>query len=404
MASAPEIRAEKLESGTSGAESGPKESTAEPRAQERLASIALGAYSRARPTRDPWRFAPSDPRPLPKRPTLTEEATLETMQERQAPAAMVNERLVRWSSNGLYCEAGGFYIDPRRAVDRAVITHAHGDHLKRGSGEYIASRSGIGLVAHRVSSRARFRPLEFGEPVELGSVRVTLFPAGHVLGSAQVRIEHAGKVWVISGDYKRESDPSCEPFEPVLCDTFVTEATFARAHFQWQTSDPVGEIFAWWEDGQRTGRASILYSYALGKAQRVLASLRRFTDRRVLVHPYIDPINECYRAAGIELLPTETLPRMTAGRSFAGELILAPPRYHRESWYRRFGRRETGFASGWMTRPGAARARGFDRGFGLSDHADWPALLRTIEETGATRVLVMHGHAADIVSHLRTLG
>lgn len=322
------------------------------------------------------------------------------MEFRASPLANLASPPVAWGRSGLFCEPGGFWIDPCRAVERAVITHAHGDHLKRGSGEYICSRASLGLVRLRLSRSARVRALEFGETLELGGVRISLHPAGHILGSAQVRIDFGSEICVVSGDYKREADPSCEAFESVVCDTFVTESTFAREHFRWPEVDVIPDIFDWWEDGRRQGRASVLYCYALGKAQRILASLRRHTDRRVLVHPYLDPLNDCYRASGIELLPTETVPRIPAGRSFAGALILVPPRYHRASWYRRFGKLETGFASGWMVRPGAAGARGFDRGFGLSDHADWPALLRTIEETGAGRVLVTHGDAAALVPHL----
>jgi putative mRNA 3-end processing factor len=312
--------------------------------------------------------------------------------------------LLRAGEFGLHCALGGFYVDPRRAVELAIITHAHRDHLKRGCAEYICSRSSEALLRARVGRNARVRAVEFGVPFELGATRVSLHPAGHILGSSQVRVEGARDVWVVSGDYKRETDPSCETFEAVPCETFITEATFARTDVSWEHRSPVAEILEWWEDCARRDVFAVLYAYALGKAQRILASLHGQTKRRALVHPEIETINLCYRKAGIQLIESEVLPRRPAGRRFGGELAIVPPRFHSPTWLARFGAVETGFASGWMTAPEAARKRGFDRGFCLSDHADWPALLATIHETGARRVLVTHGDTGAMVAHLRESG
>ena len=239
----------------------------------------------------------------------------------------------------------------------------------------------------------------------LGDVAVSLHPAGHILGSAQVRVERDGEVWVVSGDYKRDADASCEPFELVRCDTFVTEATFARPDHRWESgSETVRAIYDWWEGNRARERVSVLYVYALGKAQRVLAELPRFTDRAVWVHYEVETLVACYRDEGVALAPTRELPRKVRGLDFRGELILASPRYAENSWHSRLGDVETAFASGWMDSKSSAHARGFDRGFALSDHADWDDILRTIAETGARRVLTCHGDASQLIAHLRAHG
>jgi len=279
------------------------------------------------------------------------------------------------------------------------------DHLRRGSGEYITARSGVELVHHRIGRQHRVCGVDFGVPVRLGDVDVSFHPAGHVLGSAQVRVEHAGEVWVVSGDYKRDPDPSCEPFEVVPCDAFVTESTFARPCFRWRPGeDTVREILDWWEENRRRAKVSVLFAYALGKTQRILADLARWTDRPAHVHVEVEPLISCYRRAGMELLPTIALPRKVRGVRLEGELVIAPPKFVQSSWWERFGDVETAFAFGWMQDAASARKRGFMRGFALSDHADWDDILRTIRETGARRVLAYHGVTEALVAHLHGLG
>lgn len=210
---------------------------------------------------------------------------------------------------------------------------------------------------------------------------------------------------MISGDYKREADPSCEGFEVVRCDTFVTEATFALPIYRWDGIDQVmAELLGWWDEGAAASRASVLFCYALGKAQRVLAEIGRRTDRRVLVHGAIDGLLDPYRAEGIALAPTVAVGPRVKGEDFAGELIVAPPSAAGSPWLRRFGDASTGFASGWMRVRGMRRRRGFDRGFVLSDHVDWPGILRTIEETGAKRIFATHGYSDTLARYLRELG
>lgn len=312
--------------------------------------------------------------------------------------------LVVATPRGLYCAAGDFHIDPWQPVERAVITHAHGDHLRGGSASYVAALAGEGVARLRLPSDANLRGVAYGEPLQYGPVRVSLHPAGHILGSAQLRIEHEGEVWVVSGDYKRDPDPTCAPFEVVPCDVFISEATFALPVYRWtETPSIAKEIHRWWQRNRERGVSSLLFAYALGKAQRVLAELTAFTEDPVYVHGAVASITEVYRAAGVKMLPT--LPATVArSREYAGALVIAPPSAAGSTWIRRFGDHSTGFCSGWMRVRGDRRRRGYDRGFVLSDHADWPSLLRTFQETGARRILLTHGHSDTMVRYLRELG
>lgn len=313
--------------------------------------------------------------------------------------------LVTVTPHGLYCEPGGFHIDPWRPVERALITHAHGDHARSGHQQYLGTRAGEALLRRRVGADSHIDTLEYGESLKLGDVTVSFHPAGHVLGSAQVRLEHQGEVWVVSGDYKRAADPTCAPFEVVRCHTFITEATFGLPIFRWDDAREVAEdMLRWWDANRAVGRSAVLFCYALGKAQRILAELARLTDRSAFIHGALHGLVEAYRDAGVKMLPTQLVSEVEKGTSFAGALVLAPPSAGGSTWMRRFGEAETGFASGWMRVRGNRRRRGFDRGFVLSDHADWRALLRTVADTGAERVLTTHGSAEPLARYLREQG
>ena len=313
--------------------------------------------------------------------------------------------VVERTSAGLHCAAGGFHIDPWGAVARAVITHAHADHLRAGAEAYLCAAPSLPLVRHRLGADARIESLPYGTPLVLDGVRVSFHPAGHMLGSAQVRIEHRGEVWVVSGDYKRAADPTCEAFEPQACHTFVTEATFALPVFRWAPPAVVADdIVAWWDDMRAAARPAVLFAYALGKAQRLLAELAARTDRPVYVHGALEGLERIYRHAGVRLPETRRATEEARGRSFAGELVLAPLSARGSLWMRRFGDHASAFASGWMRLRGARRRRGYDRGFPLSDHADWDALLTTIAATGARRVFVTHGYSDTLARYLREQG
>lgn len=306
---------------------------------------------------------------------------------------------------GLYCPAGDFWIDPMRGVERAVITHAHSDHARSGSRRYWAAAEGEAFLRHRIGADIDLTPLAWGERVRMGDATVSLHPAGHVRGSGQVRVEADGEVWVVTGDYKRRSDRTCTPFEPVACDVFISEATFSLPVFRWpETEDVVAEIRQWWLDCRERGRNAVLFTYALGKAQRVLSELARHTDDTVYLHGAVAPLTELYRDDGVPLVPTERVPTGRGAPKLKGELVVAPPSAFRSPWMKRLSPCDVGFASGWMQIRGNRRRRGYDRGFVLSDHIDWDDLLRTIDETGARRVLLTHGDTAAVIRYLKEQG
>ncbi|MEM7232279.1 MAG: ligase-associated DNA damage response exonuclease [Planctomycetota bacterium] len=313
--------------------------------------------------------------------------------------------MIRSTAAGAFCERGDFFLDPGRSVERAVITHAHRDHLRNGCSTYYCSEPSEGLVRARLPRHAKVTVVPYGEVFRLGDVDVSFHPAGHILGSSQVRIESEGKVWVFSGDYKRDSDASCEAFEVVECDTFITESTFGRSEFAWPRVETVfDDLLAWWKRNRELGRTSVIFCYVLGKAQRILAELKSRSTPRIWVHDEIEVMTDCYRRESVPLASTELLPRRLRGRTLAGELVLAPPRYAVPTWIDRFQEASTAVTSGWAdARPGRGGVEPEAR-FPLSDHADWPALLRTIEETGARRVLTMHGESTELVDELRSRG
>ena len=309
------------------------------------------------------------------------------------------------TSKGLYCQAGDFYVDPWKPVERALITHAHADHARPGSKQYHTAASGVGLLKKRLGDNTDILAHGFGHRVRLGDAVASFHPAGHVLGSAQIRIEAGGEVWVISGDYKTDEDPSAERFEPVPCDVFVTEATFALPVYRWDPIDLVmDQLMRWWSANAAAGRSSVVFCYALGKAQRLLAEIGRRTNRGIYVHGAIDALLPCYRETGIALPETMPVLDQPKGASFKGELVIAPPSAFGTPWMQKLGDAGTAFASGWMRVRGHRRRRGVDQGFVLSDHADWPGLLSTIEATGAKKVFATHGYSDTLARYLREQG
>jgi putative mRNA 3-end processing factor len=315
-----------------------------------------------------------------------------------------SEPLVETSARGLYCAAGDFYIDPWQPVQTAVITHAHGDHLRQGNARYILARAGLPIARARLQGAADILGLDYGSRITLGEVTLSLHPAGHILGSAQVRLEHRGRVWVVSGDYKRQPDPTCLPLEQLECDVFVSEATFALPVYRWPATPVViEEIVRWWQANRARGLASVLFCYALGKAQRVLAELTAFTTEAVHLHGAVRSLVELYREAGLAMVPTLAA-TTEVKKDYRGALILAPPSAAGTPWMRRFGPHSSGFCSGWMRVRGERRRRGYDRGFVLSDHADWPALVETCVASRARRVLLTHGYADALCRYLSEQG
>jgi putative mRNA 3-end processing factor len=305
---------------------------------------------------------------------------------------------------GLYCPAGNFFIDPWRPVDRAVITHGHTDHARTGHQHYLAHTLSAGILKSRLGD-VSLQTVSYGETVTINGVNVSLHPAGHVLGSAQVRVEYGGEVWVASGDYKVEADGTCEAFSPVRCHTFITESTFGLPIYRWPTQSVLfAEINAWWRSNVQSGRASVLFCYALGKAQRALGGVDSDIGP-IIVHGAMEPLNDVYRAAGVALPNTlrvsdDALKSINVNHA----LVLAPPSVQSTPWMKRFGNYSDAFASGWMQLRGARRRRGVDRGFVMSDHADWPGLQAAIRGTGAERVFVTHGSVPVMVRWLQAQG
>jgi putative mRNA 3-end processing factor len=315
---------------------------------------------------------------------------------------MSTNTLIELTENGLYCAPGDFYVDPLRPVARAVVTHAHADHVCWGCGCYLSSHEGGHILRARLGYDAPLETLPYGEATYFNGVRVSLHPSGHIRGAVQVRIEHRGEVWVISGDYKLDSDPTCTPFEPVRCHTFVTESTFGRPVYRWPRQSGVFKaINAWWRANQEAGKASLLLGYALGKAQRLLMGIDP-TIGPVYTHGTVEKINRTYRESGVPL-PNTTYVGDADGADWSRALIIAPPSVVGTPWTDKFGAFSTGFASGWM-RTRSRRRREFDCGFVLSDHADWPGLLKAITATGAERVWISHGYAPVLVRWLEDEG
>ena len=308
------------------------------------------------------------------------------------------------TDSGIFCPPGDFYIDPWRPVDRAVVTHAHSDHARWGMRHYLCAARGEGVLRNRVGDEASIQGLAFGEAVNINGVKVSLHPAGHILGSAQVRLEQDGYVAVVSGDYKTESDPTADTFEPVSCHLFVTESTFGMPIYKWQPQERIfDEVNAWWMGNQADGKASLLMGYALGKAQRALAGVDAGIGP-IFVHGAVKSMNDAYRREGVELPPTQLIGEVGKGYDWTQTLIVAPPSAMGTPWMRRFGEVSTAFLSGWMAIRGARRRRAVDRGFVLSDHVDWPSLLASIEATQAETVWVTHGYSATVVRYLREMG
>ncbi|WP_116082588.1 ligase-associated DNA damage response exonuclease [Tropicimonas sp. IMCC34011] len=306
---------------------------------------------------------------------------------------MASNPVLTVTDKGIYCPAGDFFIDPWRPVDRALITHGHADHARAGHARYLATRAAAPVMRHRLGD-IRLEEIEYGEVRTIGDAEVSYHPAGHVPGSAQVRVEVNGEVWVVSGDYKTEADGLSEPFEPVRCHAFVTECTFGLPIFKWDPqAEVIADINAWWAANQAAGRVSVLGAYALGKAQRILANIDA-SQGPILTHGAVESTNDVLRGQGIALPETIRVTPETKPKDHPGALVLATPSALGTPWMRRFGAASSAFASGWMRMRGVRRRRSADRGFVMSDHADWDGLNAAIRETGAETVLVTHGYTS----------
>ncbi|MBL7699402.1 MAG: ligase-associated DNA damage response exonuclease [Chitinophagaceae bacterium] len=315
--------------------------------------------------------------------------------------------LIDFTDKGLYCSAGNFYLDPWKPVEKAVITHGHSDHARWGSQQYLCHHYTLPILKLRLGEN-NYQTIGWNEAIDINGVKLSLHPAGHIIGSSQVRVEHKGEVWVISGDYKTENDGISGVFEPVKCHTFVTESTFGLPIYKWkQQSEIFSNIRNWILDNQSNGKASVLIAYSLGKAQRVLRAVKEVTGN-IFAHGAVYNMHQTLTNAGIlaeGMLPEikRVVPEMPK-ETFRNAVIIAPPSAESSPWIKKFTPYSLGICSGWMRVRGNQRRKNADEGFVLSDHCDWPGLLTAVEATGAQRVFVTHGFQSVFSRYLNEAG
>ncbi len=311
--------------------------------------------------------------------------------------------LLQFTDRGIYCAPADVYIDPWKPVNRALITHGHADHSRWGHKSYLATETAAPAIRYRLGD-INLQTTSFGETTTINGVTFSFHPAGHILGSAQIRVEHRGEVWVASGDYKLEDDGLAEPFAPVKCHTFITESTFGLPVYDWQPQAAVfAEINAWWRSNAAQGKVSFLTGYSLGKAQRILRGLDPSIGK-IYTHAAVENLNEVMRTQGVALPHTIRATKEIPHKDYNGHLVLAPPSVQNSSWMKKLKPVSVGICSGWMTLRGARRRRAADRGFVLSDHVDWKDLNHAVAATGAERVIVTHGYTKVYAQYLRAQG
>jgi putative mRNA 3-end processing factor len=311
--------------------------------------------------------------------------------------------LISFTNKGIYCKQGDFYIDPWQPVNLAVTTHGHADHVKWGNNAYLCHELTKPILQHRLGADLHIETLPYNKETTINGVKISLFPAGHVIGSAQVRLEYKGEICVISGDYKVEYDGISTEFEPVKCHTFVSESTFGLPIYKWKPQDRIFEsIQSWVADNQDKGKTSVLVAYSLGKAQRLIKNLAPYGD--IYVHNSIANLNEGFIQAGVDLPATIRITPEIKKETLQKGLVIVPPALAEGRWIKTLQHAATGICSGWMQVRAGRRWRSADAGFALSDHADWPGLLSAIKSTGAEKVFVTHGFTSTFSKYLNEIG
>lgn len=311
--------------------------------------------------------------------------------------------LLEFNECGIYCPPGRFYIDPWKPVDDAVITHAHSDHAKWGHRRYLAHHLSAEVLRLRLGPLT-LQVVDYGEVVVKNGVRISLHPAGHIVGSAQVRVEYKGEVWVVSGDYKLENDGISSPFEPVKCHSFISECTFGMPVFQWKDQQHIyAEINQWWARNAGEGKASVIAGYSLGKAQRILQHVDPSIGT-IFTHGAVENVNEALRRSGVPLRDTVRVNYELDKALMRTGLIICPPSALGSPWLKKFYPYSLGYCSGWMNIRGTKRRSAVDRGFVMSDHADWNALLEAIKATECESVYLTHGYTAVFARYLAESG
>lgn len=312
--------------------------------------------------------------------------------------------LLQFTDRGIYCPVAGVYLDPWKPVEKAIVTHGHSDHAYAGHRQYLCTTEALPVIRHRLFLTDNVQAVPYRETVQLNGVNFSFHPAGHIPGSAQVRVEYRGEVWVFSGDYKLQHDGISTPFEPVRCHVFITESTFGLPVYKWKPQEDVfSDINSWWRRNRDEGRVSLIAGYTLGKAQRILRNVDPSIGK-IFTHGAVDAVNGIMRAQGIDLPEAPRVSDQTSKEDLRGSLVICPPSAVGSPWVRRFLPYSLGVASGWMKLRGTRRRRGADRGFVLSDHADWNDLNRTVRDTGAEKIFVTHGYSEIFAQWLRSQG
>ncbi len=315
--------------------------------------------------------------------------------------------LIDFTDKGLYCAAGDFYIDPWQPVGKAVITHGHSDHARWGSAQYICHEFTKPILQLRLGDNPYYT-VKWNQTISFNNVKVTFYPAGHIIGSSQIKVEYKGEIWVVSGDYKTEDDGISGAFEPVRCHTFITESTFGLPIYRWKPQPVIYNNMRNWVTGnQQTGKASVIIAYSLGKAQRVLQAVKDVAHE-VYAHGAVFNMHETLLNAGvIDPAKFPKVIRVTGDQpkeTFRNAVIVAPPSAESSPWIRKFLPYGLGICSGWMQVRGNQRRKNADAGFALSDHCDWQSLLSSVKETGASRVFVTHGFQSTFSRYLNEAG
>jgi putative mRNA 3-end processing factor len=312
--------------------------------------------------------------------------------------------LLEFNDCGIYCRKAEVYLDPWKPVKRALISHGHSDHASWGHEHYLCTIPASPVIQYRLQLTQQLQAVEYGEAVHINGVKFSFHPAGHIPGSAQIRVEYNGEVWVFSGDYKLQHDYLSEPFEPLKCHAFISESTFGLPIYRWKPQQEVfDEMNQWWKKNQEDGKVSVIAGYSLGKAQRILANVDPLLGK-IFVHGAVDNVTNILRSQNISLPPTIRVTHDMKRKDFEGALVVCPPSAIGSPWLRRFDPFSVGIASGWMCLRGARRRRGADRGFVLSDHADWNDLNFVIRETGAEKVYITHGYSESLSRWLNENG
>nr|WP_297918468.1 ligase-associated DNA damage response exonuclease [uncultured Allomuricauda sp.] len=310
--------------------------------------------------------------------------------------------LLQFTEKGIYCKVAQVYLDPWKPVDKAIISHGHADHSRWGHKQYITHHRNVQIIKHRLGPIS-VSGKNWGETFTINGVKFSLHPAGHIIGSSQIRVEHQGEVWVFTGDYKIEDDGLCTPYENVKCHTFITECTFGLPAFKWMPQSEVFEdINRWWSQNRSEGKTSILFGYTLGKAQRLLKHLDTSLGK-IYTHGAVENMTAVLRPI-VDLPKTHLITRETKKEELLGNMVIAPPSAHGSTWIRKMVPFVTATASGWMAFRGARRRRAIDKGFVLSDHCDWEGLIECIKATGAEKVICTHGYTEIFSRYLRELG